>query len=156
MRNLRLVGLLFLCISIFSSCKGFENVAIPSIEKISAFKLGEFKDGKLNFTFTTQINNPDKLKFKIRKVDLDILMNGNKIAEIHTDRVIKIRRLLKPEVEWEVIGDLKALIKPGMLLSVILGGKPDFAVKGNIQVSKFLVRKTIPVDLKMPVKLPFL
>lgn len=139
----------------FSSCKSFENVAIPSVEKISNFKPGEWKDGKLSFGFTTQINNPDKLKFKIRRVDLDILMNGNKIGEIHTDRVIKIRRLLKPEVNWELTGDLKSLIKPDMILSVLIGGRPEFAVKGTIQVSRFFFRKTIPVDLKTPVKLPF-
>lgn len=138
-----------------TSCKGFENVSIPTIEKISKFKPGEWKDGKLTFSFTTQINNPDKLKFKIRKVDLDILLNGNKIAEIHTDRVIRIRKLLKPEVDWELTGDLKALIKPGMILSVLTGGKPEFSIHGTMQVSKCLVRKTIPVDLKTLVKLPF-
>ncbi len=139
----------------FSSCKSFENVAIPSVEKISNFKPGQLKDGKLNFSFTTQINNPDKLKFKIRRVDLDILMNGNKIGEIHTNRVIRIRRLLKPEVNWELTGDLKSLIKPDMILSVLTGGRPEFAVKGSIQVSRLFFRKTIPVDLKTPVKLPF-
>lgn len=138
-----------------TSCKSFENVSIPTVEKISKFRPGEWKDGKLTFSFTTQINNPDKLKFKIRKVDLDVLLNGNKIAEIHTDRVIRIRKLLKPEVDWELTGDLKALIKPGMILSLLSGGKPEFSVKGTMQVSKFLVRKTIPVDLKTLVKLPF-
>ena len=139
----------------FSSCKNFENVSIPSVERISNFKPGEWRDGKLSFSFTTQINNPDKLKFKIRKVDLDIYLNNNKIAEIHTDRVIRIKRLLKPEVNWELTGDLKALIKPGMILSVLTGGKPDFTVKGTMQVSKFLVRKTIPVNLSTLIKLPF-
>ena len=152
-RNFRIV--FFACLLLFTSCKSFENVAIPSVEKISNFKPGQLKDGKLNFSFTTQINNPDKLKFKIRRVDLDILMNGNKIGEIHTNRVIKIRRLLKPEVNWELTGDLKSLIKPDMILSVLTGGKPEFAVKGSIQVSRLFFRKSIPVDLKTPVKLPF-
>ena len=152
----KLIKSLFLIILFgLSSCKSFENVSIPSVERISNFKPGELKDGKLSFSFTTEINNPDKLKFKIRKVDLEILLNGRKIAEIHTDRVIRIRRLLKPEVKWELTGDLKALIKPGMILSVLTGGKPDFSVKGTMQVSKCFVRKTIPVDLNTLIKLPF-
>ena len=155
MRNSWYIFFLFFLLGL-TSCKSFENVSIPSVEKISNFKPGEWKDGKLSFSFTTQINNPDKLKFKIRKVDLDVLLNGNKIAEIHTDRVIRIRKLLKPEVDWELTGDLKALIKPGMILSVLTGGKPEFSVKGTMQVSKFLMRKTIPVDLKALIKLPFL
>jgi len=42
-----------------------------------------------------------------------------------------------------------------MILSVLTGGKPEFAVKGSIQVSRLFFRKSIPVDLKTPVKLPF-
>ncbi len=145
----------FLILIGLSSCKSFENVSIPSFERISDFKPGEWKDGKLSFSFTTEINNPDKLKFKIRRVDLDILLNGRKIAEIHTDRVIRIKRLLKPEVKWDLTGDLKALIKPGMILSMLTGGKPEFSVKGTMQVSKCLVRRTIPIDLNTLIKLPF-
>jgi LEA14-like dessication related protein len=108
---------LFCAILGFSSCAGFQNVAIPNIERISKFEAGKLKDGKLDFSFTTEINNPDRLKFKIRRVNLDVMVNDIKVGEIRTQRTIRIMRLQHPEVKWDLTGDLKSLLKPGGLLS---------------------------------------
>ena len=140
----------------FTSCAGFENVAMPSIERISKFEPGNFKDGKLDFSFTTEINNPDRLKFKIRSVSLDVLVNDIKVGEINSKRAIRILRLQHPEVKWDLTGDLKSLVKPNMILSVLSGKKPDLKVKGSVVVSKWFFRKSIPVNLSLPVQLPFL
>jgi LEA14-like dessication related protein len=147
---------LFICMLGFTSCAGFENVAIPSIERISKFEPGNFKDGKLDFSFTTEINNPDRLKFKIRSVSLDVLVNDIKVGEINSKRAIRILRLQHPEVRWDLTGDLKALVKPSMVISVLSGKKPDLKVKGSVVVSKCFFRKSIPVNLSLPVQLPFL
>ena len=147
---------LFSAILGFSSCAGFQNVAMPSIERISNFEAGKLKDGKLDFSFTTEINNPDRLKFKIRKVNLDVLVNDIKVGEIRTQRTIRIMRLQHPEIKWDLTGDLKALLKPGMLLGILSGKKPQLSVQGNVVVSKWFIRKSIPVNLKLPVQLPSL
>jgi LEA14-like dessication related protein len=148
--------LIFNIVLVFTSCAGFENVAIPSIERISKFQPGNFKDGKLDFSFTTEINNPDRLKFKIRSVNLDVMVNDIKVGEVNSRRTIKILRLQHPEVKWDLTGDLKALAKPGMLLSVLSGKKPNLKVTGSVVVSKWFFRKSIPVNLSLPVQLPFL
>jgi LEA14-like dessication related protein len=146
----------FIQILAITSCAGFENVSMPSIERISKFEPGNFKDGKLDFSFTTEINNPDRLKFKIRSVNLDVMVNDIKVGEVNSRRTIKILRLQHPEVKWELTGDLKALVKPKMLFSVLSGKKPDLKVKGSVVVSKWFFRKSIPVNLSLPVQLPFL
>jgi LEA14-like dessication related protein len=148
--------LIFNIVLVFTSCAGFENVAMPSIERISKFEPGNFKDGKLDFSFTTEINNPDRLKFKIRSVSLDVLVNDIKVGEINSKRAIRILRLQHPEVKWDLTGDLKSLVKPNMILSVLSGKKPDLKVKGSVVVSKWFFRKSIPVNLSLPVQLPFL
>ncbi len=154
---LRLIYLFLLTAILgFSSCAGFQNVAMPSIERISKFEAGKLKDGKLDFSFTTEINNPDRLKFKIRKVNLDVLVNDIKVGEIRTQRTIRIMRLQHPEIKWDLTGDLKALLKPGMLLGILSGKKPQLSVQGNVVVSKWFIRKSIPVNLKLPVQLPSL
>lgn len=147
---------LFSAILGFSSCAGFQNVAMPSIERISNFEAGKLKDGKLDFSFTTEIHNPDRLKFKIRKVNLDVLVNDIKVGEIRTQRTIRIMRLQHPAVKWDLTGDLKALLKPGMVLGILSGKKPQLSVQGNVVVSKWFIRKSIPVNLKLPVQLPTL
>lgn len=139
---------------LMNSCASFRDVQMPQIEKISNVRTGELKEGKLAITFTTEIRNPDKLKFRIRRVDLDILLNGNKVGEIRSNRVIRIRSLLQPQVEWTLIADLKSFIKPGTLLSLALSGRPQLGVQGSVRVSKFLLRKTIPVNLSTGLTLP--
>lgn len=148
--------LLFSAILGFSSCASFQNVAIPTIERISKFEPGKLKDGKLDFSFTTEINNPDRLKFKIRKVNLDVMVNDIKVGEIRTQRTIRIMRLQHPEVKWDLTGDLKAFLKPGMVLGILSGKKPQLSVQGNVVVSKWFIRKSIPVNLKLPIQLPSL
>jgi hypothetical protein len=65
-------------------------------------------------------------------------------------------RLQHPEVKWDLTGDLKSLLKPGMVLGILSGKKPQLSVQGNVVVSKWFIRKSIPVNLKLPIQLPSL
>ena len=138
-----------------SSCKNYENVRQPTIEKITGFTPGAIKDGNLSFSFTTIINNPDLLKFKIKHVDLELLFNGTRIAEVKSKRTIRVKGEIKPEIKWDVVGNIKPMLsKPGALFSSLLSGKVNFQTKGTITISKCLFSKTIPVDLKIPIQIP--
>lgn len=138
-----------------SSCKNYENVRPPTVEKITGFTPGSIKDGNLNFSFTTIINNPDLLKFKIKKVDLELLFNGTRIAEVKSKRSIRVKGELNPEIKWDVVGNIKPMLsRPGALFSSLLSGKVNFQTKGTITISKCLYNKTIPVDLKIPIQIP--
>jgi LEA14-like dessication related protein len=145
----------FLIAICYSSCKNYENVRQPTIEKITGFTPGALKDGNLNFSFTTIINNPDLLKFKIKHVDLELLFNGTRIAEVKSKRTIRVKGEIKPEIKWDVVGNIKPMLsKPGALFSSLLSGKVNFQTKGTITISKCLFSKTIPVDLKIPIQIP--
>jgi len=138
-----------------SSCKNYDNVRPPTVEKITGFTPGSLKDGNLNFSFTTIINNPDLLKFKIKKVDLELLFNGTRIAEVKSKRSIRVKGELNPEIKWDVVGNIKPMLsKPGALFSSLISGKVNFQTKGTITISKCLYSKTIPVDLKIPIQIP--
>jgi LEA14-like dessication related protein len=137
------------------SCKNYNNVRQPTIEKITGFTPGAIKDGNLSFSFTTIINNPDLLKFKIKNVDLELLFNGTKIAEVKTKRTIRVKGEISPEIKWDVVGNIKPMLsKPGALFSSLLSGKVNFQTKGTITISKCLYSKTIPVNLKIPIQIP--
>jgi LEA14-like dessication related protein len=148
---LYLIGVVF----IFNSCKNYENIRPPTVEKITGFTPGAIKDGNLNFSFTTIINNPDLLKFKVKHVDLELLFNGTRIAEVKSKRTIRVKGEIKPEIKWDVVGNIKPMLsKPGALFSSLLSGKVNFQTKGTITISKCLYSKTIPVDLKIPIQIP--
>ena len=145
------LGLLMLSIQ---SCKSYEISDFPSIERITRIEPGNFKNGKLDISFTTEIKNPGRFKFKVRRIDLDVFIDDTQIGTLNSKRVIDILRLQNAEVKWDLTGDVKALIKPDMLIKVITGKTPQFRVDGTMVVSKFIFRKTIPVHIKTPIKLP--
>lgn len=147
---------LFGAILLFSACGSYKNVTAPTVDGISHFKVGKFQDGKLPFTFTTRLKNPDKLKFKVKRVDLDLMFAGTRIAQIKSGRTMKIRRQLQPELDWEVTAELAPMLKkPGALLGTLFRGKINFEVSGTMTVRKLFWTRTIPVTLQLPVKIPY-
>jgi hypothetical protein len=149
---------LFLCagLTIFSvSCKTLRNAEPPTVEKISGFEVEGLRDGQLHFRFKTRLNNPDRLRFKIRRVEMDLMFNGVRVAQISTTRRLRIRGGLHPEPEWRVAAGLKPLISnPARLAGSLISGKVDFDIEGRITISKWGIRKTIPVKLQLPVTIP--
>ncbi|MBX7201667.1 MAG: LEA type 2 family protein [Bacteroidia bacterium] len=137
------------------ACKGLRSAQAPTVDRISDFKVEGLREGQLHFKFKTRLNNPDRLRFKIRKVELDLMFNGVRIAQINTHKRMTIRRELNPEAEWNVSAALKPLISnPGKLIGSLAMGKVDFDLSGRITISKWGIRKTLPVKLQLPVTIP--
>lgn len=156
-RRLNVLSRIYILVIVISvsSCGSYRNVTAPTVDGISNFKVGKLHEGQLPFTFTTRLKNPDKLGFKVKRVDLELLFAGTRIAEIKSDKKMKIKRQLEPELVWEVSAELAPMLKkPGALLGTLLRGKINFEVSGTITVKKFLWTKTIPVKLKLPVEIP--
>jgi LEA14-like dessication related protein len=138
-----------------SSCGNYKNVTAPTVNGISDFKIGNLNDGKLPFSFTTRLKNPDKLKFHVKRVELELLIAGVRVAEINSDKKMKIQRQLEPELHWEVTAEMAPLLKnPGVLLGSLMRGKINLEVSGTMTVGKLFWTRTIPVKLKLPVEIP--
>ena len=152
-RNYLLVlSMLFL----LNSCVGIKNIQAPTVDGIKDFKIGSPKDGKLPFSFTTPLKNPDRLKFHIKNADLQLLVAGIQIAEIKTTKKMKIRRQLEPEINWEASAELSLfLANPGALLGSFLKQKPILDINGTITVGKLFWKKTLPIKMKLPIEIPF-
>jgi LEA14-like dessication related protein len=139
-----------------SSCSSYKNVTAPTVDGISNFKVGKLNGGELPFSFTTRLKNPDKLKFKVKRVDLDLMLAGTRIAQIKSGRTMKIRRQLQPEMDWNVTAELAPMLKkPGALLGTLFTGRVNFEVSGSMTIRKWFWTRTIPVTLKLPVEIPF-
>jgi LEA14-like dessication related protein len=139
----------------FTSCGILRQPREPQIEKITNVKVGKIHDGKLDLKVTTRLYNPDRIKFRIRKVDLDILINGYPVGKITNPSVIRIPKETNPDIEWDIEANLMKLIKPGMLLSVITQQKMKLELSGYIRVKKSLFAKNIPVRVDSPFEIPY-
>jgi LEA14-like dessication related protein len=117
--------------------------------------VGKMHEGSVDLTIFAKLYNPDKVKFKIKKVDLDVTINGHVVARITSPKTIRIPKETDPEIQWTVNANLLKLIKPGMLLSVFTQQKMKLGVSGNIRVKKSFYSKTIPVKLDRPFEIPY-
>jgi LEA14-like dessication related protein len=155
------INLVFLCVILFSivfslsSCWIFRTPREPQIDKITNVKVGKMHEGSVDLTIFAKLYNPDKVKFKIKKVDLDVTINGHVVARITSPKTIRIPKETDPEIQWTVNANLLKLIKPGMLLSVFTQQKMKLGVSGNIRVKKSFYSKTIPVKLDRPFEIPY-
>jgi LEA14-like dessication related protein len=140
---------------VLCSCSTYRNVEAPTVSGISAFKAGKLQEGRLPLSFNTTIKNPDRLSFKIKRVDLELLVAGTRIAEIKSNRKVRIRRQLEHEMHWEVTAELAPMLKqPGKLLKSIFTGRPQLEISGTMTVRKLFWTRTVPVKLRIPVELP--
>lgn len=154
----RFFGFLFivLILTIGQSCSSYRDLQEPVIERISDVKWGGVSDGKVDFSLKTQIRNPGHLKFRIRKAELNLIYNNVRIGTLRSRNRVKINKALESEVEWKIRGDLGELLtKPAGILQGIIKGSSDLTLDGNITISKCIWRKTLPVSLSTPIKLPF-
>jgi len=153
--SFRIPALLAVLVLFAASCKNLNNAKPPTVDRISAFQVDGLRDGQLHFRFKTRLNNPDRLRFKIRRVELDLIFNGVRLAQINTRKKMLIRREAQPEPEWQVAAELKPLISnPGKLIGSLAMGKVDFDLEGRISISKWGIRRTLPVKLRLPVTIP--
>jgi hypothetical protein len=143
------------CVFLICSCSSYDHVIAPTVNGISGFKIGKLAEGKLPLSFNTTLKNPDKLKFHVKRVNLELIFAGVRVAELRSERKMKIRRQIESEIHWEVVAELAPLLKkPGALLGTLFRGKIDFEVSGTMTIGKFLWSKTVPVKLKLPVEIP--
>ncbi|MFN4122293.1 MAG: LEA type 2 family protein [Flavobacteriales bacterium] len=138
-----------------TSCGIFSQPREPQIEKITNVKVGKINDGKLDLKVSTKLYNPDRIKFRIRKVDLDILINGYPVGKITNPSVIRIPKETNADIDWDIEANLMKLLKPGMLLSVITQQKMKLELSGYIRVKKSLFAKNIPVRVDSPFEIPY-
>lgn len=137
------------------SCTSLKRAQAPSVEKISSFEVEGLRDGALHLRFKTRLNNPDRLRFTIRRAELDLMFNGVRVAQISTRKQMRIRGVQHPEQEWKVAAGLKPLISnPLKLAGSLISGNVDFDLEGRITISKWGFRKTLPVKLQLPVTIP--
>lgn len=140
---------------LLNSCASYRNAEAPTVSGISAFKAGKIQEGRLPLSFNTTIKNPDRLSFKIKRVDLELIVAGTRIAEIKSNRNVRVRRKLEHEMQWEVTAELAPMLKqPGKLLKSIFTGRPQLEVSGTMTVRKLFWTRTVPIKLKIPVELP--
>ena len=144
------VGLFFLLI--MYSCVPKEPVVFKGVRNI-AIDLGT--NGKPVLKGDVFFFNPNKLKIKLKEVNIDVLVNGTRSAEVkHSLDVV-----VPAQSDFSVPIVAQLTIKESGLLDTmvgLLGGKKyEVALSGYIRISVHGVSVKVPVSQKEELKLNF-
>ncbi|MGC4021967.1 MAG: hypothetical protein QM734_08500 [Cyclobacteriaceae bacterium] len=134
---------------IMNSCAPKEPIVFKGIKEV-AIDLSD--SGKPVVKGNAFFNNPNKLKMKLKEVDVNILVDGKKSAEIkqHLDLAIPAQS------DFSVPLTAQLTLDGGLLNTVFsfLGGKKyEMTFTGSIRVAVHGVTIKVPVMQKQEIKL---
>ena len=134
-----------------SSCKLYA----PTFKTVNNLKLERVNTMGIKLGADAVFNNPNPLKFRVKDIAVDVILDNKLIGTLGEKTVILIARksdftiplgiALKPD--GSLFDNLKNL------LGFIKDKEADVALVGKIQVKWFLFKKTVPIQYKQKIKL---
>jgi LEA14-like dessication related protein len=125
------------------SCAVFEE---PDFE-FSGVDLGEVGSDEIAFTIKTQVENPNWYALKVKKSNVEVLIENKKMGTVFLDTKVKFKR--KSDSEHSI--PLRASLEKGALLQLMqysMEDKLQLNIKGKVKAGVFFFSKTFPVDYK--------
>ena len=131
------------------SCKPIEPVEFKEIKNV---RLSTLSDNQLKISADIILDNPNKVKITVTKLNLDILADGIPLVYINDN----LSKSLDGEDEstLNIIGDIdvknleKFLNKRGIAL--LLGSEnPSLKFKGTIEAKAYGIREIINIDFSL-------
>lgn len=145
------IFLFYLAIVILSTSCAYKKLEVVEVKSVH---VDEFSSKKVKITASLVLRNPNNFKVTISQSDLDLYLNGEKVATAAIKKRIEL-----PE-NTEMIHDLvidSSLNDVGIgalssLFSVISRGVVKIGIKGSVKASAFKKTEWIPVDIEGDVK----
>ncbi len=134
------------------SCSDFEE---PEFKEIHALKVLEFKGEFVVLEGMARFINPNKLSFKVKRIDVDVHRKGKKIGKVTHTEITKV----KPERQFDIPFVLKIPkeeLSNGLLndlIGMFSGQKVKLNFEGTLKVSKMGIGKTIPIKYEYEIKM---
>jgi LEA14-like dessication related protein len=135
-----LLGIILLCATTLTSCFSYKEIEMSNIQNV---KLNNV-NGKLEVQAGMNIKNPNNYKIKVKKIEADMLVNGQNVGKIHLSRKVILPRRSDQMQNFSVNTELSNLLSA--LPSVLFGGSLKLQLKGYIKGKVFLVSKKFPFE----------
>lgn len=139
------------CISIFISfiLVSCGDIKPAEFKRIESYNLKEFNLNGTEIEITAVINNPNNVGFKVKDVDLDILLSRKKMGKA------KLKKAFKVSANCEKPYTFTIIVKPegggiqtgAVALGGMMGKGQAINLKGKVKVAKFGASKEVDVDV---------
>jgi len=145
------IFLIYLTLVILSTSCAYKRLEVVEVESMH---VDVFSAEKVQITASLVLSNPNNFKVTIRQSDLDLYVNGVKVATATIKKRIEL-----PE-NTEMVHDLiidSSLENVGggvlsSLFSIISRGVIKIGIKGSVKASAFNMTEWVPVDIEEDVK----
>ncbi len=145
-----LLLLFFIMIFGLSACK----IQAPIIGSPTDYKVEKFNLKEVKLKIWLPIENPNKLKFNISKVDLDIYINGSKLGKVTKLEKVQIPAKSKDIYAVKLHVEMKDLGVSAMsALAHLSSRRVLLKLDGSVTVSKFVIVKKIEVESEESIKI---
>lgn len=137
----RQLTFLLLVAAAISGCS-FED---PDFGKPSNFRITTFKGQHLEGEFTIECDNPNGVGFKMKKADIDVIVEDQTLGTITLNKKVKIKRKSKNTYTIPLVLDLA----DGALFRILrLSGKDkvQISLRGKVRGSVCGFSKSFPVN----------
>jgi LEA14-like dessication related protein len=139
---------ILITLALFSACKPKEAVVLKQVKDIVV----DATDQPL-LRANALLYNPNNEKAKLRKIKIDVFVDGKKAARIDQTLRQQIPAQADFTLPLEIQLDLKELGLKDVLQSVFLGKKLKVRYTGSIKITYHGLPVSIPVDYESEVKI---
>ncbi|PLX09278.1 MAG: hypothetical protein C0596_01635 [Marinilabiliales bacterium] len=145
MKKALIISLFTLLVMILGSC----SVNMPIIGAPTGVEAEELSMKAVKLKIFVPIENPNRFSFKIKKVDLDLFVNGKNVGKVK--KIDKVKIAANSDETYPVSFEItpsEAIANVLYLIGELQSRSPQLEVKGSITVSKFGIPKKIKVEHK--------
>jgi len=147
----KLFYLLLLVLLLTVSCTRPEEE--PQFLRIDNLGVGKISGSEATLTADAVFYNPNNVKMKLRKVAIDVALEGKQIGSINQEMATKIPALSEFIVPVNASFDLSNIGLLNGIMSILGGKKIDVHYEGFIKVSVHGYPVTVPINYDDEVKL---
>lgn len=135
--------LLTIATAVFSCKKPDKEIEFRYVTNVQVKKVtGE----EVLLTADALFYNPNNMKMKLREIDVDVFLTGNKIGEINQEIKTTIPALADFKVPFDAVFNIRQVGGIGTLLSIMGGRKLQVRYDGHIKVTVHGLPFKVPVD----------
>lgn len=126
-----------------SSCICVKPVEVKSFESVN---LIERTNNHVKMQVVLRIDNPNNYKIKLKKYDLEALINNRSMGKLGLRDKVVIPKRCEGSYTFNLDADITPLM--AALPMIMLTRSATVALKGTVTAKVFLVRRKINIDVK--------
>lgn len=134
--------LLFILLALFlTSCFSYKELELGDVSDV---KVNKVSNGGIEIQAGIKINNPNNYKIKVKKIDADLFVNGQKVGKMNLSKKVVLAKKSDQTQNFAVNTQLSNLISA--MPSLLFGGEINLQMKGYIKGKVFIFSKKFPIE----------